>query len=1048
METHETTKAISEYQTQKTIRFGLTVTNENLYSEEIRKLLETSEEKIKQLKKAKDDTLQIQKLRCCLDKIKEYLKTWNTVYSQIDFLAVTKDYYKVLERKGNFNGFWIDIKNRKQPQSSEIKLSSLQSKYNDKKRFQYILDFWKKNTNKIEKLFREVDNLLKVFEQAKNGSRTDLKLNEVELRKTFLSLFNLVNESLKPLVEGNLFIINDDKIDESNTSHKSVFDFISKNEDRQQLYECICNLRDFFKDNGGYVPFGRATLNKWTALQKSNYRDNEIDSIIKKLKINDISSLNVDYMYDNFVSNFEQVYKDGKQIWQLKNNVKSVIELCQFFKYKKIPINARLNLAKRLGKDTDFLKEFGVSKSPALDYKNDKGDFNLADYPLKVAFDYAWENCAKAKYETITFPENECKNYLKNVFNLDVDSNTYFDKYALLLRLKVLIGRIKSEETTRKENIEEVKKLLNDVKNNITKEKDKTIMEITNWLTFREKQINKKEKYEGQDTFSKAMQVIGAERGGLKSRITKYKTLTEIFKVCASEFGRQFATLRDYFTEAYEVNKIEYRAWIVEDEKQNRFVLFVKKDKELNLEDETNGQLKLYEVKSLTSKSLIKFIKNKGAYPDFHSQGNFNYDKIKKDWQNYQKNQTFLQNLKSALTNSKMAIDQNWSEFNFDFSQCDTYEKIEKEIDRKGYKLVKKSISTDNLKDLVEKQERLLLPIVNQDINKENKQAKNQFTKDWTDIFDNKKRLHPEFNIFYRFTTKNYPNTKFKNATEKSKRYSRFQMLAHFGCEIVPQGDYLSKKEQIVIFTDDGEQKKAVKNYNKTISNFDYIIGIDRGIKQLATLCVIDKSGVIQGDFQIYTRTFNKDTKQWEHSKLDNRNILDLSNLRVETTIDGEKVLVDLASIKTKNGENQQKIKLKQLAYIRELQYAMQTRQDDLLNVAKGLNSIDDVSEDKIKNFIAPYKEGTHYADLPKKEIFDLLKEWQNADDTEKRKIQELDPADNLKSGIVANMVGVVAFLCEKYDYKVRIALEDLTSADFAPYPPTFRRNYVCGTRT
>ena len=393
-----------------------------------------------------------------------------------------------------------------------------------------------------------------------------------------------------------------------------------------------------------------------------------------------------------------------------------------------------------------------------------------------------------------------------------------------------------------------------------------------------------------------------------------------------------------------------------------------------------------------------------------------------------------------------MAINQNWKEFHFDFSKCHTYEQIEKEIDRKGYILKQQKISLNTIKSIINQEDSkqdkdnkkipsLLFPIVNQDINKEAKQAKNQFTKDWLDMFagDNalhKKRLHPEFNLFYRFPTKDYPNTRFKNGEEKSKRYSRFQMLVYFGLEIFPQGDYISKKEQIEIFNDDKKQKEAVEKYNKNIaSDVDYIIGIDRGIKQLATLCILDKNGVIQRDFPIYKRCFNHNTKQWEHSFLENRNILDLSNLRVETTIKNEKVLVDLASIPTNKGENEQKIKLKKLAYIRELQYAMQTRQEELLEYAKTLNSEGDITEEKIKNFISPFKEGSHYADLPKKEIFDLLKEWQNADEKEKRKLQELDPADNLKSGIVANIVGVVAFFCEKYNYKVRIALEDLTRA-------------------
>jgi hypothetical protein len=827
METYKTTKAINEYQTHKTIRFGLTATNQNLYSEEILNLINASEEKIKPKSKEKEIDLNKQ-LRDCLDGIKEYLKTWKNVYSQIDFLAITKDYYKVLSRKAKFD--------YNKDNGSEIKLSSLQSKYNDKKRYQYILDFWRENFIKVGNLYRKSDDLLKIFEDAVKQNRDDKKLNKVDLRKTFLSLFNLVNETLKPQIEGNLFIVNDDKIDEQNSKHTFVLDFIAKTKERKQLYDHISDLQNFFKDNGGYVPFGRATLNKWTAMQKSNHKNTEIDKIINGLKIVNVSMKNIDYKYDSFAENFWEEYKNGKKVWVLKPNVKSVIEICQYFKYKKVPINARLKIAERLKKDINFLSEFGISKSPALDYKNDKDNFNLANYPLKVAFDYAWENCAKDKdkHETITFPKDKCETYLKDNFDLDasIDSsgkikNEHLNKYADLLQFKILLGRLKAEfyktdEATNKNNIQKLRDVFISLDYHGDNRLDKKQIQdaVNAWFDNKEKNIGKKKEEEiclteeEKNNFSLAMQIIGQERGGLKNRIEKYKTLTEMFKVCASEFGKKFAALREYFNEAYEVDKIKYRAWIIEDE-QNRFVLLADKNKEIELIAE-EGDLSFYEVKSLTSKTLWKLISNpEGAGKDFHTEDFYLNKKS-----GTTKNREFLTRnklnyVKGCLRNSKMAIDQNWKDFNFDFSNRKTYEDIEKEIDRKGYKLQKNTISLAKITDLITNQECLLLPIVNQDINKDDKQAKNQFTKDWFDIFDNKKRLHPEFNLFYRFPTEDYPNTKFKNGTEKTKRYSRFQMLVHFGCEFIPNGDYLSKKEQIAIFNDDKEQAKKVKKYSE-----------------------------------------------------------------------------------------------------------------------------------------------------------------------------------------------------------------------------------------
>jgi hypothetical protein len=327
----------------------------------------------------------------------------------------------------------------------------------------------------------------------------------------------------------------------------------------------------------------------------------------------------------------------------------------------------------------------------------------------------------------------------------------------------------------------------------------------------------------------------------------------------------------------------------------------------------------------------------------------------------------------------------------------------------------------------------LLLPLVNQDITKEHKETRNQFTKDWRKIFEsnNGYRLHPEFKITYRFPTFNDSN----DPKLKRNRYSRFQMIAYLLCEYIPQEcDYISRKEQIKTFNDKEEQTLAVKEFNnkiKIIGDDDYyVFGIDRGRKQLATLCVLNKSGQIQGGFEIYTRELDK---QWKHSLLEKRNILNLSNLRVETTVDGRKVLVDLSNVKLKNGnENRQNIKLKQLAYIRKLQYKMQNESDMVLTFINQYKTLDEI-KNNLGNLISPYKEGPNFADLPIEKICYMLRQFKNFsddnDEKSKRELIELDAADDLKAGVVANMIGVIAYLLEKYNYKVYIALEDLTRA-------------------
>ena len=422
------------------------------------------------------------------------------------------------------------------------------------------------------------------------------------------------------------------------------------------------------------------------------------------------------------------------------------------------------------------------------------------------------------------------------------------------------------------------------------------------------------------------------------------------------DYGKKFAELRDKLREQHEVNKISHVGAILEQPYENsvdRYLLIASVEKgwqnllfrNFTEEKQNEDDVKVYYVKSLTSKTLIKLIKNKGAYKEFHSsKETVNHKKIKKEWGKYQDEPELTTYLKDCLENSSMATEQKWGEFGFDFSNCKTYQTIEKEIDSKGHILKEEFIPKQKITEWVENDTCLLFPFVNQDITSQKRVDKNQFSKDWRLVFekDNGFRLHPEFQITYRQPTPGYPY---------GKRHSRFQMNAHLGCEIHPQNsDYLRKKDQLSLFNNQTELKDKIDKFNNTHKpKSDYFVfGIDRGEKKLAVLCVLDSQGVIQGDFEIYKREFNENKKQWEHFPLEKRNILDLSNLRVESTTEGKKVLVDLSEINVHKrdsrgkiiaGEsnNRQMIKLKQLAYRRKLQYVMQDKEyhKEMLTIGK-----------------------------------------------------------------------------------------------------------------
>ncbi|MDR2342477.1 MAG: transposase, partial [Campylobacteraceae bacterium] len=890
----------------------------------------------------------------------------------------------------------------------------------------------------------EVNLVLKQFEEAKQQNRNDKKLNEVALRKLFLSLTNLIKDTLEPLCNGSICFPDIEKITNSENDEK-LQSFVFDNGLKEELSKQIESLKIYFEQNGGYVPYGRATLNKYTALQKPNKVDDKIEVLVKKLKLLDFIKK---YKNSKQLNDFIKTIKNKSE--KIKDSELSLIEKVELFKYKTIPIEVQNNLSEYLSKTSrineeqikKLFGEIGKSQSPAKDYKDleNKEKFDLCKYPLKVAFDYAWESLAKSKcHHDIEFPKEKSQEFLEKVFDIDVNNNENFKLYSALLLIQENLATLDhSKPNDRNVHIANIENIFENIS---LKEKDfKAAKTIINW--------HKKLPNINQSDYDKAKQTIGQLREGLKNKISKFKDLTNAFQELSQKFDKAFAYFRDKLNERYEINKISHYGIIVEDANNDHYFLLHKlsenrEEVEFLFPNEAE-EFKTYTVKSLTSKALWKFLHNKkGISENFHTNQNWHCPK-KREHLSDERNLKYITN---CLQESEMSKEQNWAEFGWNFDNYKTYEEIEKEVDSKGYKLQISHLSQETISFLINSKNCLLLPIINQDISREDKKAKNQFTKDWEKIFadDNGYRLHPEFKISYRHPTPNYPKP-------EEKRYSRFQMIAHLICEYIPQNsNYISRKEQIKTFNNKDIQKESVENFNKQLDIKDdyYIFGIDRGIKQLATLCILNKDKQIQGDFEIYTREFDKDKKQWKHSLIEKRNILDLSNLRVETTVDNKKVLVDLSEVRVKikgedgkyvkdnNGEykkdknNRQNIKLKELAYIRKLQYAMQTESENVLRLANQCKTEQDITKENMENLITAYKEGRMADDIPKSKIFDMLRQFKqfsdNKDEKSKRELIELDPTGNLKTGIVANMIGVVTHLLEKYGYQVYISIEDLT---------------------
>ncbi len=1064
----------NRYQINKTIRFGLTINDKKknkthtLLKGKIDSSLKSVKESLTETEN-KGEADFLKEISRLFNEIKTFSTQWGQVCHRTDQVAVTKDFYRVLTRKARFDGFW-KTKNKqgieqKQPQSQIIKLSSLRRKYQDHEIRSYITDYWQSIFQQQQQLIKQFEPLLLQYKTAvEKQDKAHRKPNLINFSKLFLSLSNVVNEILLPLKNYSICFPDLEKIDNENPQNKPLVELVTTT-DFKGLSDKIANMKDYLNSNGGYTHYGRVTLNRFTAEQKPHDYKTEINKLIDDLKIIKL----VRKLQNKSEEEIDQYLKDLDKKSIFNNKSESVIVRAQCFKYKPIPAFAKYGLASYIAEKVKFdetqvlkvLDSIGIPRSIGKDYADlkpsEQDNFDLNSYPLKVAFDYAWENLAKNLYSgKEKFPKKQCTDFLKNMFSCDVQEDPSFRLYADLLYIKENLATLEHEQNKPESPEHYIHKIKETFKkaDGIPSSHNKHVKAIKSWIDKNDGEQRQEKKANKGDykNYEKAKQQLGFLRGGLKNKIIVHLELTKEFKAISNTFGRKFADLRDKFREQNELNKISHFGIIIEDTNKDRYLLISSLMKDDKLLDEQqrkdavnaildklsdSGAFTAYQVKSLTSKALKKIVTNVGGYKDFHESKKrkvFNSKTKKID------PEQSLEYIKDCLLNSSMAKKQNWQEFAWDFTDCKSYEDIENEIDTKSYILQTKKLSRDAVAGLIN-EGCLLMPIVNQDITSQAREDKNQFSRDWTSIFDNQKdfRLHPEFRVSYRTPTEGYP---------VNKRYGRLQFIAHFNCEVIPQsGSYVNRKQQLELFNDQDRQKEAIEQFNTKVFNTlkdDYVVvGIDRGLKQLATLCTLNKDGKIIGDFEIYRKDFDSENKQWRHTLAETRHILDLSNLRVETTVDGKKVIVDqsLTLVKAKRNtpgeaavlENKQKIKLKQLSYIRKLQYAMQKKENE-----KKICSLADLEDVKfsaeLKNLISAYGEEKAYADLTLDKFREMIVEFKNVvengnDQKEKNRIIELDHADDLKRGAVANMIGVVNFILAKFDYKTYLSLENLCRA-------------------
>lgn len=209
-----------------------------------------------------------------------------------------------------------------------------------------------------------------------------------------------------------------------------------------------------------------------------------------------------------------------------------------------------------------------------------------------------------------------------------------------------------------------------------------------------------------------------------------------------------------------------------------------------------------------------------------------------------------------------LEIHPDWNEFGFKFKESGEYNDIAEfynDVANQGYKINFVNISKKYVNNLVEKGELYLFEIYSKDFSKYSKGNQNLHTMYFKMLFDKNNlkdvvyKLNGGCEMFYRkasikkdkpthpanepIKNKNVQNPKkesiFSYDLIKDKRYTENQFYIHIPVTM----NFKEKSNYSKLNTEIREQIVNTKN--------NYIIGIDRGERNLIYLCVIDEEGKI-----------------------------------------------------------------------------------------------------------------------------------------------------------------------------------------------------------
>lgn len=257
-----------------------------------------------------------------------------------------------------------------------------------------------------------------------------------------------------------------------------------------------------------------------------------------------------------------------------------------------------------------------------------------------------------------------------------------------------------------------------------------------------------------------------------------------------------------------------------------------------------------------------------------------------------------------------IAKHEDWSKFEFNFASTESYEDVSnfyREVENQGYKITFRPISVTYIDSLVESGKLYLFQIYNKDFSEYSKGTPNLHTLYWKMLFDERNladvvyQLNGGAEIFYRERSiENAKPTHPAGVPIANKNILNPKRESVFAYDLTKDKRYTVDKFQFHVPITLNFKGKGGGNINQMVREYlheaddTYVIGIDRGERNLLYLVVVDSMGHIceQVSLNEICNTHNGTTHKTDyHNLLTKREHDRLKERQSWQTIEGIKEL-------------------------------------------------------------------------------------------------------------------------------------------------------------